>query len=146
MSHPVLILILVLALPTLEIYLLIQLGSAIGFFGTLLLVLGGAVLGGWLLRHQGLGSLARIRAALERGESPTLELLDGVLILLGGALLILPGPATDLLGLLCLAPWPRRWLLAWLAPRLVVTSVSTQAPGPRRAGDLIEGEFRREQD
>jgi len=78
MSHPVLILILVLALPTLEIYLLIQLGSAIGFFGTLLLVLGGAVLGGWLLRHQGLGSLARIRAALERGESPTLELLDGL--------------------------------------------------------------------
>ena len=75
MSHPVLILILVLALPTLEIYLLIQLGSAIGFFGTLLLVLGGAVLGGWLLRHQGLGSLARIRAALrhrvqEEGAEP----------------------------------------------------------------------------
>ncbi len=135
------LLFLFLAVPLVEIYLLIEVGSRIGALPTVALVVGTAVLGAALLRHQGLATLGRARSSLDQGELPAVELLEGVALLLGGALLLTPGFVTDAFGFLCLVPALRRALIARLAQRLIVERLQPRDPsGPR----TIEGEFRRE--
>jgi UPF0716 protein FxsA len=82
---------LVLGLPTLELYLLIEIGSDIGAIPTIFLVVFTAVLGGLLMRQQGVSTLMRVRQAMDRGEVPALEMLEGAVLLLGGLLLLIPG-------------------------------------------------------
>jgi UPF0716 protein FxsA len=138
---------LVLGLPTLELYLLIEIGSDIGAIPTIFLVVFTAVLGGLLVRSQGISTLMRVRQALERDEVPALEMLEGAVLLLGGLLLLIPGFFTDALGFLCLVPALRRLLLMGVVRRFrasaeVVRTRETRAD----AGHVIEGEFRREKD
>lgn len=107
--RPALLLVLV-ALPLLEIALLIKLGQLIGFWPALGCVVGSALLGAHILRTQGFATLARVNAALAADETPVLPVIDNALMLLAGTLLILPGVLTDVAGLALLVPAFRRWL------------------------------------
>jgi len=98
------LLVLFIGIPLFELYLLIQVGSIIGALPTLALVVFTAVLGAALLRRQGLSTVQRIQIAMNRGEVPALEVVEGAILLIGGAMLLTPGFVTDALGFLCL--WP----------------------------------------
>ncbi len=131
-----------LALPILEIYLLIQIGGMIGFLPTLMLLFGAAGLGTFLLQTQGWNTWMRLQQSLARGELPATELVNGAVIVAGGALLLLPGFLSDVAGLLCLIPFTRRLIAAWLVKnRLGLKQGNPAAPNEPK---VIEGEFKRE--
>ena len=100
-----------LVLPLLEIPTFIKVGGMIGFLPTLLLIILTGMAGAYLLRQQGLATLSRFRGGLSSGQLPANEILEGMLVLVGGTLLILPGFLTDILGLLCLWPLTRQWII-----------------------------------
>jgi len=87
-----------------ELYLLIQVGSVIGGFNTILLVIISGFLGAWLARMEGMNTLMRVRTNMQQGIMPTEDLLDGLIILIAGIVLITPGLLTDAMGLTLL--WP----------------------------------------
>ena len=103
--------------PLAELYILIKIGSHIGGFNTLLLVLMTTVLGALLARLQGLRTLRQIQLSLSQGQIPAEELIDGVLILFGGILLVMPGVLTDLFALVLLLPFTRTYFKRWLRRR-----------------------------
>jgi len=140
-----LFLMLLIGLPLLELYLLIEVGSAIGALPTILLSLFTAVLGGLLMRWQGVSTALRARAAMERGEVPALEMLEGAMVFLAGLALFLPGFFTDALGLLVLIPPLRRLvLLRFLKRAGVMRPTGSMGPGQGRSAICIEGEWRRD--
>ena len=100
--------------PAAEIYLLVKVGSAIGPFATIALVILTALAGAHLARLQGMSTMLRIRENLNQGFMPAEELLDGVLIFLAGMVLLTPGFLTDIAGLLILLPGPRNVFKRWL--------------------------------
>ena len=104
--------------PLLELYLLIRLGTYVGAVDTIAIVIGTGVAGGLLAKSQGLAVLDRIRAELNQGRLPAESLLDGLLILIAGAMLITPGLLTDGLGLLLLIPWSRQAFKSWLKRKI----------------------------
>ena len=99
----VLILLLV-SVPLLELYVIVQVAGGLGVGQTILLLLVVSVVGAWMVRRSGLGVLNQIRTRLAQGEIPGKELVDGVLILVAGALMLTPGFLTDAVGLLLLFP------------------------------------------
>ena len=103
--------------PLAELYILIKIGSHIGGFNTILLVLMTTVLGALLARLQGLRTLRQIQLSLSQGQIPAEELIDGVLILFGGVLLVMPGVLTDLFALVLLLPFTRTYFKRWLRRR-----------------------------
>jgi UPF0716 protein FxsA len=103
--------------PLAELYILIKIGSHIGGFNTILLVLVTTVLGALLARLQGLRTLRQIQLSLSQGQIPAEELIDGVLILFGGILLVIPGVLTDLFALVLLLPFTRTYFKRWLRRR-----------------------------
>ena len=130
-----------LAIPLIEIYLLIEVGAQIGAEWTIAAVVATAVIGAALVRRQGLKTLSNLRSSLNAGETPALVLLEGAILLIAGALLLTPGFFTDALGFACLIPPLRRRAIRGWLERVIVLS-----PGGRtRAsqGDMVEGEFRR---
>ena len=98
------------AVPLLELFLLIRLGGAIGLFPTLALCVLTGVAGAWLARREGLRALWSFQERLARGGVPGRALMDGLCILLGGALLLTPGLLTDVVGFSLLLPPSRRWI------------------------------------
>jgi UPF0716 protein FxsA len=98
---------LLLAVPLVELYVLIRVGDVIGIGPTLLLLIGVSVAGTILLKREGMVTWHRLQEALRGGHMPTEEVTDGALILLGGALLLTPGFVTDVFGLLLLFPGTR---------------------------------------
>jgi UPF0716 protein FxsA len=94
--------------PLIELFLLIEIGRRIGFPATIGLVLGTGVLGAWLARREGLKTLQRVQAEWREGRVPTQALVDGILILIAGAVLLTPGLLTDLAGFFLLLPFGRR--------------------------------------
>ena len=129
------LLILFIGVPLAEIYLLIQVGGLIGAGWTVFLVLLTAVIGTALLRQQGLSTLFRARQTIDAGGVPALELLEGLMLAIGGALLLTPGFITDAVGFACLLP-PTRQLMV----RLALSRLQPVA-GQQRT---LEGEFRRD--
>lgn len=141
-------------MPILEIFVLIQVGSSIGALATIGIVILTAALGTWLLRAQGLSTLNRARSRLAGGEIPAFQLMEGLALGVGGALLLTPGFITDALGFACLFPPTRKLLVKAISKRV---SVAQMAPGgfaastqrQRRSnseassGDVIEGEYTR---
>ena len=103
--------------PALELALLIEVGSRIGTAATIGLVIATGVLGAALARQQGLQVLRRIQTELGAGRLPASSLVDGVIVLLAGALLVTPGILTDVLGILCLVPSFRSLIKARLRRR-----------------------------
>lgn len=142
------LLLLFFAIPLIEIYLLIKVGGVIGALPTVSLVVFTAVLGAWLVRWQGLSTLNRVRAMMMRGEVPAIEALEGVALLIAGALLLTPGFFTDTLGFLLLMPAVRRGVIQWMIKRHMLRINGGPPPGPRRrhGPTTIEGEYKRERD
>ncbi len=134
--------ILFIIVPIIEIYLFMVVGSLIGVFPTMLLVILTAILGSVLLQQQGIATLRRVQQALQQGQLPTEALLEGVVIVMGGALLLTPGFFTDFLGLLCLTPFSRQYLITWLTQRVEVHSVQSRS----RQHVTLDGEYRRSDD
>jgi UPF0716 protein FxsA len=141
------------AVPVIEMLILIEVGSAIGTLPTIGLVVLTAVVGVWLLRMEGLATINRVQHKLSQGIMPDTELLEGVMLIIGGALLLTPGFATDFCGFICLLPGLRRPLAAH-----IIETASFQrfhahnqfgGPQPGAAdpsnnsvgGQTIEGEF-----
>ena len=136
----------IVALPLVELYLLIKLFGVLGFITTLALLLGAASLGMSLLRSQGLSTWMKVQHALARGETPALEMLESGLVALGGMLLVIPGMLSDILGLACLIPASRRRWAAYLLQNFVIlpqgaTGGAAEPEGMR----VIEGEYKREE-
>lgn len=93
--------------PLMEILLLIEIGSRIGTLNTIVIILLTGILGAYMMRQQGFAILANIRGDLSQGRMPTGELINGVLVLVGGILLLTPGFFTDVVGFLLLIPITR---------------------------------------
>ncbi len=106
-----------LIVPIMEIYLLMQVGGLIGVLPTIGLVVLTAVVGVALLRSQGMQTYLRFNQAMGEGRLPATEMLEGVALLLGGALLLTPGFFTDFIGFICLIPLSRKALLALISVR-----------------------------
>lgn len=134
-----LVLLILIGIPVLELYVLIEVGSEIGAFATVYLVIFTAAVGIWLVRRQGLSVLARVRAAAERDEPPALELAEGALLLLAGLTLLIPGFVTDAVGFLLLIPPLRQYMvLTW------VRNAKVHYQTRDGSQDVIEGDWKRE--
>ena len=94
-------------IPILEIAVIVLVADYIGGLETVALLIAVSMIGAVLAKREGIGVWRRFRAAISRGEIPSAEITDGLLILFGGALLLTPGFVTDLLGLFLLAPFSR---------------------------------------
>jgi UPF0716 protein FxsA len=105
-----------IAVPIVEIAVFIQVGGWIGLWPTLGLVVLTAIVGSIELRAQGLATVNKLRAQVDRGELPTQTLFDGVCLLFAGALLLTPGFVTDILGMLMFVPPFRRVLFQAVGP------------------------------
>jgi UPF0716 protein FxsA len=141
-------LLLFVGIPLTELYFLIKVGSQIGAFPTIFLTVFTALLGGYMVRHQGFSTLMRVRGMMERGEIPAIEMIEGAVLLVCGVLLLLPGFITDVVGFILLVPPLRRWLLT---AGLQGSGIMRPAPPPGasetpREPDVIEGEFMRKKD
>ncbi|MDH5217623.1 MAG: FxsA family protein [Gammaproteobacteria bacterium] len=146
-----LLFLLFLIIPVIEIYLLIQVGGIIGALNTVGLVVGTAILGAFLLKRQGLSTFARVQNTMARGEIPAIEMMEGIILLVCGALLLTPGFFTDILGFLGLIPVTRRGFVIWLLKKGAFIHFGG---GPRNPSGTtgptsgshgaIEGEYRRE--
>ncbi|MDH3443697.1 MAG: FxsA family protein [Deltaproteobacteria bacterium] len=103
--------------PLAELFILIKIGSHIGALNTILLVIMTAILGAFLARLEGLRTLQQIQSSLSQGQIPAEEMIDGVLIFVGGVLLLTPGVLTDLFALVLLFPYTRTHFKRWLRRR-----------------------------
>lgn len=121
----------------LELYVLIAVGSVLGAFFTIFLIIASAALGSFLLKQQGLATWKRLQATIARHETPAYELMEGFLILLGGALLLTPGFITDAVGLMCLLPTLRQKVIALIMQHYF-------SPSARQDENVLEGEFRKD--
>ncbi|MEM7208730.1 MAG: FxsA family protein [Pseudomonadota bacterium] len=154
-----LLFILFIAMPIIEIWVLIEVGSKIGVLNTIGLVILTAIVGTAMLRSQGLSMLARVRQQMANNQLPATEILEGMMLVIGGALLLTPGFVTDAIGFMCLLPFTRQIIVAAAVSRFTVRGFSAYQsngnhhgdPGARqpRSSDhtrngAIEGEFRRE--
>src|ERR671921_2346451 len=102
---PLLLLVLLfIVVPIAELYVIIQVGQEIGALPTIAILIAVSVLGSMLLRSQGRGVWRRFNEGIAAGRPPAREVLDGVLVIFGGALLLTPGFLTDVLGILLLLP------------------------------------------
>jgi UPF0716 protein FxsA len=119
-----------IVVPIVELYVIIQIGSLIGVWPTIALLLADALLGSLLLRHQGRGAWRRFNEALAERRFPGREVADGLLIAIGGTLLLTPGFVTDIAGLILLIPPTRaivrRLMRGYVGRRFVVVG----GPGP----------------
>jgi UPF0716 protein FxsA len=126
---------LILLLPFAEIAGFVIVGREIGVLPTLGLIVLSSVVGFTLLRIQGLGILGRIRQEMERGNVPGREMTHGVMIVLAGFLLMLPGFITDILGLLLFIPWIRDRVWSLAGRTIVVSGTSFRTNRQRPDGD-----------
>jgi UPF0716 protein FxsA len=110
-----------LVVPIIELYVFVQVADAIGFLPTLLWIVAVSIIGAWLVKREGLSALRRANEKVAAGQVPTDELVGGILILVGGALLLTPGFFTDVLGLAMVLP-PTRALLRGTVKRRFVAA------------------------
>ena len=108
------LLLLFIAAPLLELAVLISVGQIIGVGWTLVLVIGTALLGLFVVRLQGFTVFNRVRQSMVEGKPPVMPMFEGALLLLAGPLLILPGLIGDTIGLLLLIPPVRRVVASWM--------------------------------
>jgi UPF0716 protein FxsA len=143
-----------LLVPLVEIYFLIQVGQVIGAGWTVFLVVATAVIGAYLLRLQGFQTLHRAQRTMGRGEIPATEMMEGLCLLVSGALLLTPGFVTDTAGFLLLLPLVRQALITLMLKNNRVLFTSRTGGGfyqqsryrSRDDDDIIEGEVVDEDD
>src|SRR3979411_816449 len=131
---PLLLLVLIfIVLPIAELYVIIQVGQAIGAVPTIAILILDSLIGAWLWRHQGRAAWRRFNDALQEGRVPAREVLDGTLVIFGGALLITPGFISDVVGIILLLPPTRAivrgTLVAVFARRFEVATLGGAAAG-----------------
>jgi len=128
------ILILILGIPMLEIYLFIKIGSQIGAFNTISLIIVTAIVGVAYARYEGFNTLKSGIAQMMKNEVPVYEIISGATLAFAAILLILPGFATDTLGILLIFPYSRK---------LLIKSVSSKYSKKQRVKEknFIEGEY-----
>ena len=129
-----------IAVPILEIYVIIQVGQVIGAWWTIALLIADSIFGSWLIRREGGRAWLALTTALESGRMPATELADGALILIGGTLMLSPGFVTDVFGILMILPFTRpiaRRLLTRLVGRRLLNG---RRPGPGPQGPVVRGE------
>jgi UPF0716 protein FxsA len=121
--------------PLAELYVIFQVGDAIGIVPTLAILVADSLLGSWLLKSQGRAVWQRFNQTLGQGRVPHREIVDGVLVIFGGAFLITPGFITDVFGVLLLLPPTRALFRRQLQKRLELRAVSSVGRvRPRRPG------------
>lgn len=160
------LLLIFIVVPLVELAVLIKVGGAIGILWTFLLILFTAFVGVTLLRAQGLATLMRASERMQQGSMPVKELAEGFLLALAGALLLTPGFLTDAFGFSLLLPGVRGVMAASLLRRFKPSMMQQSGQGPfngtdpmndavnermnhrssspKQGGDIIDGEYRRE--
>ncbi len=133
-----------LIVPFIEIYLLLQIGGIVGIFPTIALVVLTAVIGASLLRQQGIATWQRFQENLQRGEIPAYEMVEGPILLVGGALLLTPGFFTDVIGFACLIPPMRKKIAQYIIEKRLVSAGVAPKYKEKSQPDVLEGEFRKE--
>jgi UPF0716 protein FxsA len=130
-----------IAVPIAELAVIIQVGEAIGIWWTIALLIADSVLGSALMRMQGRAAWRRFNEAVQAGRVPAREVLDGALVIFGGALLLTPGFITDVLGLVLLFPPTRALVRGILVRRLAhrMVGAATRAQTRPGAGYDVEG-------
>ena len=130
------VIILILGIPLIEIYLFIKVGSEIGAINTILLILTTAVVGIWYARYEGFNTLRSGMSQLVKNEIPLYEIVSGAAIAFAALLLILPGFATDIIGILLVFPFTRRIILSKYSKKNSENNKNTY-----REKNYIEGEY-----
>ncbi|WKN50549.1 FxsA family protein [Nocardioides sp. Arc9.136] len=147
-------LVLFVAVPLAEIYVLIQVGQVIGAWWTIVLLVLDSILGSWLIKREGGRAWAALRTTLASGRMPAREIADGALVLIGGTLMLSPGFVSDAFGILLILPvtrpFFRRLLTSVVARRLVMAGPGgpgfprTPRQGPGNGGrpgpDVVRGD------
>ena len=129
-------LILILGIPLIEIYLFIKIGSQIGALNTVLLILITAIVGIWYARYEGFNTLRSGMSQLVRNEVPLYEMISGAAIAFAALLLILPGFATDIIGILLIFPVTRKIILSKYSRKY-----SSKKKNKNVGKNFIEGEY-----
>ena len=135
--------VLLVAIPILEVWLLVQVGQQLGLLPTVLILLVVAIVGVLLMRHEGSRAWKALNDAFTRGKVPTGELADAALILVGGVLLVLPGFLTDIIGFVFLLRWTRpiaRKMIAFFVARRINRLGIPVMRARLDRDNLIEGE------
>ena len=140
------LILLMTVVPAIELYLLIQIGKAIGGWETVGLVIITGILGASLFRREGLSVLRKIQEDTLNGIPPTAALTEGLLVLVGGILLITPGVVTDVIGLLSIFPLTRKLIAPALTKGLsdrvqVMDGVHIGAPVPGPAATRVQDQL-----
>lgn len=133
-----LLFILFLTIPLIEITILIEIGKVFGAGYTIALVIGTAALGAALLRHQGLSTLAKVQMNMNQGHLPATELVEGLILLIAGALLLTPGFFTDVFGFLVLIPTLRQRIAQSLLSNFIQSHINTSKQ--TASGNIIDAE------
>ena len=128
--------ILILGIPLIEIYLFIKIGSEIGALNTILLILTTAIVGIWYARYEGFNTLRSGMSQLVKNELPLYEIVSGAAIAFAALLLILPGFATDIIGILLVFPATRKIIFSKYSKKY-----TSKKKGKRRGKNYIEGEY-----
>lgn len=136
-----------LAIPVIEILVLIELGSYLSTYSIILLIICTAAIGLFLVKRAGLHTLTKGRNKLQNGELPQAEVLEGLLLMIAGALLLTPGLLTDSIGFLILVPFFRKAIANYSLKKIIPSIISTN---PSKDGTtqwqskttIIEGEFK----
>ena len=154
-SLALIILLLTVALPLLEIAVLIKVGATIGVWPVMAIILATAMIGFYVVRLQGYGVARRLMATMRSGEPPHEPVLEGMLLMFAGACLIAPGLITDCIGLFLLVPVLRQWTARLILTRGFPLAVRLQRragpkPGardrqtrPKGPAPTIEGDYER---
>ena len=129
-------LILILGIPLIEIYLFIKVGSEIGALNTILLILTTAIVGIWYARYEGFNTLRSGMSQLVKNELPLYEIVSGAAIAFAALLLILPGFATDIIGILLVFPFTRKIILIKYSKKN-----NTKTKSNVKEKNYIEGEY-----
>ncbi len=138
------ILIIILIIPFLEIYLLLEVGGLIGAIPTIFLVASTAIIGTWLLKEQGFSTFQKLQENLRLGILPAYEMIEGPIILAGGLLLLTPGFITDILGIVCLIPSLRKRIAQYIIENSLIQQRGSFTEESSTRTNVLEGEFEKE--
>ena len=129
------ILLLIILIPAIEIFLFIKIGSQIGAITTILLIFTTAIIGVYYAKYEGLNTLKSGFVQLSKNQAPTYEMFSGIAIAFGALLLIVPGFATDILGILMIIPITRKYIFSKFSKKFNST------PKNNEKNNFIDGEF-----
>jgi len=135
------LLILFITVPVIELFLFMYLGSRIGIPTTFAIIVATGFLGAYLTKSQGLKALRKYQEAVGQGKLPHEAVLDGLMILVAGAVLLTPGFLTDAIGFSLLIPATRSWVRSiaqqFLKGKITVVGASMGAPVKKESPDVI---------